>query len=119
MSVVKRTAAKATRSLLYRHHLQHSFPDQTGISHRELTEPAGRSAAATVPGPPSVLLACGSGQLGQAVREAKHSGKGAPRSTEISVRATARTHLGTALAHAGDIWRVGVLVDAADRIHSR
>jgi hypothetical protein len=69
--------------------------------------------------PRARLLACGSGQLGQAVREAKHSGKGAPRSTEISVRATARTHLGTALAHAGDIWRVGVLVDAADRIHSR
>jgi hypothetical protein len=40
-------------------------------------------------------------------------------STEISVRATARTHLGTALARAGDIWRVGVVVDAADRIHSR
>ena len=34
-------------------------------------------------------------------REAKHSGKGAPMSTEISVRATARTHLGTALARAG------------------
>ena len=68
--------------------------------------------------PRARLLACGSGQLGQAVREAKHSGKGAPRSTEISVRATARTHLGTALAHAGDIWWVGVVVDAADRIHS-
>ena len=89
--MVKRTAAKATRSLLYRHHLQQPFPDQTGISHRELTEPAWRSAAATVPGPPSVngmlkcrllrargeyawwrprahLLACGSGQLGQAVQ---------------------------------------------------
>ena len=52
-------------------------------------------------------------------REAKHSGKGAPRSTEISVRATARTHLGTALARAGDIWWVGVVVDAVDRIHSR
>eukprot|EP01046_Picozoa_sp_COSAG06_P015090 COSAG06_NODE_957_length_11322_cov_9.239686_3_plen_78_part_00 len=51
-------------------------------------------------------------------REAKHSGKEALRSTEISVRATARTHLGTALARAGDIWRVGVVVDAVDRIHS-
>ena len=60
LSVVKRTAAKATMSLLNRHHLQQSFPDQTSISHRELTEPAWRSAAATVPGPPSVngMLKC-------------------------------------------------------------